>query len=60
MNGTNNKIVCFGVENTGAKVTNPKIVLGSSWVLRVIFFSYDIQQSVSIDQAFDKLSCNKD
>jgi hypothetical protein len=53
----------FGEEITGTKVTNPKTVLGSSPGEDVGFrdnFSYDIQRYVSNDQAYGKLSGNKD
>jgi hypothetical protein len=59
-----NQQFCFVKEITGAKVTNPKTVLGSSPGEDVEFrnnnFSYDIQQYVSDDEAYDKLSDDKD
>jgi hypothetical protein len=63
------QIVYFGREVTGTKVTNPKLpwVRVSEKMLRlgimiliIIIMSYDIQRYVSNDQAYDKLSGNKD
>jgi hypothetical protein len=58
------QIVCFSGKIKGAKVTNPRTVLGSSPGEDVGFrnnnFSCVIQRSVSNDRANDKLSGNKD
>jgi hypothetical protein len=63
LNGAKNKLLCFGEEITGTKVTNSKTVLGSSLGEDVGFgdnFFCDIQRYVSNDHAYGKLSGNKD
>jgi hypothetical protein len=71
-NGAENKIVRFGEEITGTKLTNPKTVVNSTLSEDVGFRDdddntnnkiinlYDIQRNVSNYQAYDKLSSNKD
>jgi hypothetical protein len=54
----------FSKDTTGTKVTNPKTVpcwsLGEEGWFKYNNFFYDIQQYVSNDDFYDKLSSNKD